>query len=110
LTKYPESSRKVLPKHTGVRSIAQILETYDFTVLKAFAPYFINGDLEGLDPAEIAQLEAFEARNFVLADAPPNVTRVLDHTPEDFDDTWFTTDDVTGLKGDCFTLRLQFMG
>ena len=73
------------------------------TVLKAFAPYFINDDRTGLGDIELAQLDAFVERETA------GLVGHWSYRTEDFNDTWFTTDDVTGLKGDCFTLEFVVM-
>jgi len=69
-------------------------EVYDYSIGGWWLPAIINDDYTGLSDEEAAQL------NDWLADQPDGCWVV------DSDEAGFTTDEVTGLKGDCYDVKL----
>lgn len=92
--------------------MARIADTYEYTVLKVFLPAFINDDLTGLEDSDVEALDRFHGefnRRFLHNHDRAGAHLIFDYKAEDMDDTWFTTDEITGLKGDCFRLYIHVM-
>jgi hypothetical protein len=72
---------------------------HELTLAAHYMPALVNNDYTGLDDAEAADLDAFMRDYWALPDA----------TLGDIDfDTHFGFDEVSGLFGDCLTVKLYF--
>lgn len=72
---------------------------YELTIAAHYLPALVNNDYSGLEDNEAADLDAYMRDYWKL----PNATVEI---PEE--NTHFAFDDVSGMFGDCLTIRLHF--
>jgi hypothetical protein len=77
-------------------------DSYEFNISDTYASALINGDWSGLSEDEGLQLVAFLDHNI-----PVGLVGHWDGFAEE-DANGFSRDAVSGLKGDCYSVRFMF--